>query len=279
MITISAFGDEIAPDLKTQIDVCEASGVKCIDVRGIDKVNVSQMPLEKVREYKRLMDGRGFSVPCIGSPLGKIRMDEDFAAHLELLKRTCEIAKAFGTDRIRVFSFYPSKGKKIAEERAGVMKRLEAMVKLAESAGVVLHHENERDIYGAKTEGVKDIFATIRSKALKGIFDPANFVAEGLRPFEQCWKAGLDALSDYFHIKDLVPGAETCVPAGEGQGQIPEILADLARRSGKNWTGHMTLEPHMSAAGRFSGFTGPQLFAKAAAALKRELDKAGLKHG
>lgn len=275
MITISAFGDEIAPDLKTQLDVCEASGVRAIDVRGIDKVNVSQMPLEKVREYKKQMDGRGFLMPCVGSPLGKIRMDEDFAAHLDLLKRTCEIAKAFGTDRIRVFSFYATQGAKIADERAAVMDRLAAMVKVAEGAGVVLYHENEHAIYGATPDGVKDIFATIRSKSLKGIFDPANFVVEGLRPFDQCWKAGLDALTDYFHIKDVVPGASTCVPAGEGHGQIPEILADLAKRK---WSGFMTLEPHMSTAGQFSGFTGPQLFAKAAAALQRQLTQAGLKY-
>jgi len=276
MITISAFGDEIAPDLKTQMAVCAASGVHCIDVRGIDNVNVSKMPLEKVREYKKQMDGAGFSVPCIGSPLGKIRMDEDFAAHLELLKRTCEIAKAFGAGSIRVFSFYAPKGRKIADERTGVMDRLAAMVKVAESAGVVLFHENERDIYGAAPDGIKDIFATIRSKALKSVFDPANFAFEGIRPFEQAWKAGLDTLTDYFHIKDMVKGAETCVPAGEGQGQIPEILADLAARTNKSWTGYMTLEPHMSRGGQFSGFTGPDLFAKAAAALQAQLRKAGL---
>ena len=275
MITISAFGDEIAPDLQTQMDVCEAAGVWCIDVRGIDKVNVSQMALDKVREYKRQLDGRGFGVPCIGSPLGKVRMDEDFAAHLDLLKRTIEIGKAFGTDRIRVFSFYASKGAKIEQERDAVMKRLEAMVKIAESAGAVLYHENERDIYGAKPAGVKDLFATVRSKALQGIFDPANFVAEGLRPLEDCWRAGLDALTDYFHIKDMVPGAATCVPAGQGHGQIPEIFADLARR---NWSGFMTLEPHMSSGGQFSGFTGPDLFAKAAAALQNELRKAGMEY-
>jgi sugar phosphate isomerase/epimerase len=275
MITLSAFGDEIAPDLKTQMDVCEANGVRCIDVRGIDKVNVSQMPLEKVREYKRQMDARGFAVPCIGSPLGKIRMDEDFAAHLDMLKRTIEIGRAFGTDRIRVFSFYASKGAKIEAERAAVMTRLEAMVKVAEPAGAVLLHENERDIYGAKPAGVKDIFATIRSKALKGIFDPANFVVEGVRPFDEGWRAGLDALTDYFHIKDVVPGASTCVPAGEGKGQIPELFADLARRK---WSGYMTLEPHMSAAGQFAGFTGPDLFAKAASALQAELRKAGMEY-
>jgi sugar phosphate isomerase/epimerase len=202
-------------------------------------------------------------------------MDEPFAAHLEILRRTIEIGQAFGTDRIRVFSFYLSKGAKIEQERSGVMNRLEAMVKAAEEGGAVLYHENERDIYGARPAGVRDLFATIRSKHFKGIFDPANFVAEGLRPFEECWKAGLDSLTDYFHIKDMVPGAPTCVPAGEGKGQIPELFADLA---GRKWSGFMTLEPHMSSGGQFSGFTGPELFAKAAAALQRELDKVGLKH-
>jgi sugar phosphate isomerase/epimerase len=273
MITISAFGDEIAPDLKTQMDVLEANGVRCIDVRGIDKVNVSQMPLAKVRQYKEQMDARGFSVPCIGSPLGKIRIDEDFSAHLDLLKRTCEIARAFGTDRIRVFSFYASSGAKIVDQRGEVMTRLAAMVQVAEEAGIVLYHENERAIYGAKPDGVKDIFAAIRSPSFLGIFDPANFVVEALRPYDECWRAGLDSLTHYFHIKDAIPGAATCVPAGEGKGQIPELLADLAKR---NWSGFMTLEPHMSAAGQFSGFTGPQLFAKAAAGLQAQLRKAGL---
>lgn len=273
MITISAFGDEIAPDLATQMDVCQAHGVRRIDVRAIDKVNVSKLTLAQVRQYRSQMDGRGFSVPCIGSPLGKIRMDEDFPAHLELLKHTCQVAHLFGTHRIRVFSFYASRGKRIAEQRAGVMERLAAMVRLAEQEDAVLLHENERDIYGASPEGVKDIFATIRGERLKGIFDPANFVAEGLRPFDQAWKAGLAELTDYFHIKDSRPGSPTCVPAGQGAGQIPELLADLKRRG---WSGVMTLEPHMASGGQFAGFTGPDLFAQAVAGLKRELDRAGL---
>jgi len=275
MITISAFGDEIAADLKTQMDVCEANGVRCIDVRAIDKVNVSHMSLADVREHRRQMDGRGFAVPCIGSPLGKIKMDDDFDAHLELLRHTCEVAKAFDTSLIRMFSFYASDGASIADQRDGVMERLEAMVKVAESADIVLLHENERGIYGAKPEGVRDIFATIRSKHLKGIFDPANFVAEGLRPYDEAWKAGLDELTEYFHIKDMVPGAETCVPAGQGAGQIPEIFADLKRR---NWSGYMTLEPHMAHGGQFAGFTGPELFAKAADGLKATLQQAGLEY-
>jgi sugar phosphate isomerase/epimerase len=273
MITISAFADEIGPDLSLQMDTCEAQGVTCIDVRAIDGVNVSSMTAEQVRGYKKQMDDRGFTVPCIGSTIGKIRIDEDFDAHLDLLRHSAAVAKAFGTDRIRVFSFYAAEGADIREQRDAVMQRLEAMVKVAEQTDVRLYHENEHAIYGGKPEGVKDIFATIRSPRLKGIFDPANFVTEGVKPYDEAWAQGLAELTDYFHIKDKAFGAKTCVPAGEGEGQFAEIFGDLKRRG---WGGTMTLEPHMAAAGQFSGFTGPDLFARAVAGLRRECQRAGL---
>jgi sugar phosphate isomerase/epimerase len=276
MITLSAFADEIDKDLTVQMDTCQANGVRCIDVRGIDGINVSNMTVEQVRQYKKRMDGRGFSVPCIGSPLGKIRMDEDFAAHLEVMKRCCDNAHAFGTKYVRVFSFYPPQGKNIADYRAGVMERLEAMVKLAEQRDVILLHENEKAIYGAKPDGVKDIFATIRSPRLLGIFDPANYIEEGIRPYTDGWKQGLDKLTFWFHIKDKASQHDpTCVPAGQGAGQIAEIFKEV-KASG--FSGIMTLEPHMKAAGQFAGFTGPGLFAQAVAGLKKLLDAAGLKY-
>jgi len=276
MITFSAFADEIGPDLNLQMDTCQAHGVRCIDVRAIDGVNVSKMTAAQARQYRQRLGDRGFTVPCIGSPIGKIRMDEDFPAHLELLKHCCDVAKAFGTERIRVFSFYPSRGANIADERPAVMDRMAAMVKVAEAAAITLFHENEKAIYGAKPAGVKDLFATIRSDRLKGIFDPANFVEEGVAPYDEGWRKGLDRLTHFFHIKDKRPGDRACVPAGRGAGQFDKLLADLKAR---NWSGYMTLEPHLSAAGQFDGFTGPQLFAEAVQGLRAVCDQAGLKYG
>ena len=270
MITISAFADEIDADLDVQMYICKKNGIKCIDVRGIDGRNVSSFTVAEAKEYRRRMEDGGFTVPCIGSPIGKIRMDEDFDAHLELLKNCCDVAGAFGTDRVRIFSFYASRGADIADEREAVMDRMRAMVAVAESAGVTLYHENESNIYGALPDGVKDLFATVRSPHLKGIFDPANFVVEGIRPYDEAWKAGLAELTDYFHIKDKRPQEKACCPAGQGAGQIEQIFADLKERA---WSGYMTLEPHMAVAGQFSGFTGPELFTKAVDGLKRLLDK------
>jgi len=265
MITISAFADEISPDLSAQMDVCEANGVKCIDVRGIDNTNVSKMTLDQVGRYKKQMDDRGFRVPCIGSPIGKVRLDEDFAAHLDLLKHCMEVARAFGTNLIRVFSFYPPEGKNIKDHRSEVMDRMAAMVRLAEQNDIILLHENESAIYGWDVEGVKDLFATVRSDHLRGVFDPANFVVEGLRPYDQAWQGGLGDLTFYLHIKDRKADENVFVPAGQGGGQFQEIFADLARRG---WSGTATLEPHLSQAGQFYGFTGPEGFGKAASALK-----------
>jgi sugar phosphate isomerase/epimerase len=275
MATFSAFADEIAADLKTQMDVCEANGVRCIDVRGIDDTNVSQFTVEKARQYKKQMDDRGFSVPCIGSPIGKIRIDEPFPPHLDLLKHCCELADAFGARYVRIFSFYPPEGGKIADHRQQVMDQMAAMVRAAEQANVVLLHENEGRIYGEKPDGVKDIFATIRSDHLQGIFDPANFVVAGIAPYDEAWTQGLAELTHYFHIKDKNPGEEACVPAGEGKGQVPEILADAEKRG---FDGYLTLEPHMMAAGQFSGFTGPDLFAKAVQGLRAVCDQVGMSY-
>lgn len=273
MIAFSAFADEIGEDLKVQMDTCEANGIKCIDVRAIDGVNVSAMTLEQARAYKKQMDDRGFTVPCIGSPIGKIRISDDFDAHLDLLRHCCGVAKTFGTDLIRMFSFYPTEGKEITEQRREVMDRMGAMLEVAEAADAVLMHENETRIYGARTDGVNDLFATFKSDHFKCIFDPANFVNEDQAPYDDCWTKGLAELTEYFHIKDKVRGAETCVPAGEGEGQFAEIFADLKAR---DWSGYMTLEPHLAAAGQFAGFTGPDLFAKAVAALKSICDRAGM---
>jgi len=253
--------------------VCESLGVRCIDVRAIDGINVSQFTVEQAREYKRQLDGRGFGVPCIGSPIGKVRIDEPFEPHLELLWRCFDVAGALGTDRVRIFSFYGPDGEDIMACRGPVMDRMAAMVRSAEAAEMTLMLENERGIYGATPEGMKDIFATVASDRLQGVFDPANYVVEGVAPYDQAWTQGLAELTHYFHIKDAIGGQDACVPAGQGQGQIAEILADA---KGSGFDGYLTLEPHLAAAGQFSGFTGPDLFAKAVRALRDVCDKVGM---
>ena len=79
MFTLSAFADEIDPDPQTQIDVLTACGVRHIEFRSILGTNVLALSDLQIEEFKSLLDRTGFRLSAIGSPVGKIRIDEPFA--------------------------------------------------------------------------------------------------------------------------------------------------------------------------------------------------------
>jgi sugar phosphate isomerase/epimerase len=112
---------------------------------------------------------------------------------------------------------------------------------------------------------------SINSPRLRSAFDFANFVLAGERPINN-WKP-LKPYTVHIHVKDAVMSDKKIVPAGQGDGDIAPILKD-AYDSG--YRGFLTLEPHLSVAGQFSGFTGPKLFKVAADALKDVCGKNGI---
>src|SRR6516162_7219704 len=115
MFTLSAFADEISPDPQEQIDVLSRCGVRHIELRSILKTNVLDLTDLQVSEFKSLLDRHGFKLSAIGSPIGKVRIDEPFEPHLQRFQRAIDLAKRFGTPNIRVFSYYPAEGATEAE--------------------------------------------------------------------------------------------------------------------------------------------------------------------
>src|SRR5882724_9896441 len=107
MFTLSAFADEIDPDPLKQIDVLKSCGVRHIEFRSILGINVLSLTDRQIQEFKALLDKHGFKLSAVGSPIGKIRIDEPFAPHLEKFQRAIQLAKLFGTPNIRIFSYYP----------------------------------------------------------------------------------------------------------------------------------------------------------------------------
>jgi sugar phosphate isomerase/epimerase len=79
----------------------------------------------------------------------------------------------------------------------------------------------------------------------------------------------------HFHIKDWKAGEQHGCVAGEGQGRIPEVMAEAVKM---NYDGFATLEPHLLGGGPTGGVTGPDLFPKAAEAFKKVLDSVGAKY-
>jgi sugar phosphate isomerase/epimerase len=274
MFTLSAFADEISPDPQQQIDVLTKCGVRYIELRSILKTNVLDLTDLQVRELKSLLDGKGFRLSAIGSPVGKVRIDQPFEPHLKRFERAVELCKVFGTPNIRVFSYYPPEGGDWNKTNGALQKevfdRLAEQTRRAEKAGVRLFHENEHRIYGDSPKRVAELFAVVDSPAFRAAYDAANYVFCGYDPWGG-WELTRDVTA-HLHIKDWVAGAEHGSLAGEGQGRIPDVIADAVARG---YDGFATMEPHLLGGGPTGGVTGPELFPKAVGAFKAILERAG----
>ena len=237
---ISAFADEHSPDLAGQIAALQSFGISYLELRFLDGKNIADLTLWEAKQAaERLRDG-GIRVSALGSPLGKINLADDFAAHLEKAKNVFEIAGIMDTDKIRMFSFYLHSGKSRAQCRSEVIDKLGTMLELADGFGVKLCHENEASIYGQTPEQCKDILDAFGGR-LRSVFDMGNFVLEGCKP----WPDGYELLKNYIeyvHIKDgLAAGA--IVPAGCGEAHIQQILHAFRDEFGKDVL--LTIEPHL----------------------------------
>ena len=261
-LRLSAFADEISPEIDDQVAVCRQVGVSHLELRSVGGVNVLDFGPALGGLVRSKLTDAGLGVVCIGSPIGKVRVDEPWEPHFDRFKVAVDAARFFGAPLIRLFSYYGPAGGTVAAHRDEVLRRFAAKVDYVRGAGVVLVHENERHIYGERGDACLDLLRTINSPVLRAAFDFANFVQAGDDAMG-CWLK-LAAYTVHIHVKDALADGTVVLPGG-GTGQLAGILG-MAYADG--YRGFLSLEPHLSAAGQFSGFSGPALFTAAADALK-----------
>ncbi|MBE6650017.1 MAG: sugar phosphate isomerase/epimerase [Ruminococcaceae bacterium] len=235
---ISAFADEYSPNFDTQLSALKENNIPAIEPRNVSGTNISSLDDNQLEEVSKKVKAAGIKVSSIGSPLGKIKIDDPMQPHLELTERTCKIAKALDCKNIRMFSFYMPKDEKKAH-RSEVLSRINAMLDIADSYGITLCHENEGGIYGEEPEMCFDLFEALGER-MKCVFDMGNFRLGTYDPWEAYTM--LKDKIEYFHIKDGTAKKEI-VPPGLGEGRIADILSDFAKTADRDV--YITLEPHL----------------------------------
>ena len=274
MIRLCAFADEAAVSLDGQIEALKKNGIEYVELRGVDGTNVSKLSEEEAEGYAKRLADAGIKVWSIGSPIGKIKLSGDIEGHMETLRHTCRLAKIFGTEKIRMFSFYEA-----YENEERVYELLRRMIEVADEEGVKLYHENEKAIFGDTAERVIKIMENV--EGLYYVYDPANFLEVG----EDSRKTldDLHASTDYFHIKDVIAETHQLVPAGYGDGRIGELVARIKDDK------VLSIEPHLKVFEGYSDFDATEMnnkfhygsnaeaFDAAVAAIKNVLVEQGYK--
>lgn len=274
MWTLSGFVDEISTDFETQCSVAAGLGLKYVEVRSAWGVNILDLDEAQLATVQETLGRHGLKVSSIGSPIGKIRVDEPFPPHLERMRHAAEVAKTLGAPYIRLFSFFIPKGDDPKDHRDEVLFRMRAIAEVGEAAGVVLVHENEKEIYGDTPERCLDIIESVGSPHLRVAWDPANFVQVGVRPFTEGY-AALRPHLEYMQVKDARAADGSVTVAGDGDGQLVETIRAL-REDG--FDGFFSLEPHLGDVHALGGFSGPELFTRAHTAFTGLLKTEGIQY-
>ncbi|MDW2799455.1 sugar phosphate isomerase/epimerase family protein [Clostridium boliviensis] len=246
-IKLSGFADEIDTNLDIQMNVLKKLGMSYVEMRGVDGKGLVEHTINEAKEIKARLTDNGIFLSSVGSPIGKIKITDEFAPHMELFKHTVEIAHVMDTPNIRMFSFFMPENESYAPYKNQVMDQLGQFVDYAKANKVILLHENEKDIYGDMADRCLEIMKEFYGDHFQAVFDFANFV--------QCKQDTMEAYEmlkpyiSYVHIKDALWSDASVVPAGMGDGNVEKILRKL-KDSG--YQGFLSLEPHLS---DFAGFS------------------------
>jgi Xylose isomerase-like TIM barrel. len=314
-VILSGFADEAANN-KTAIEqfaVFAALGLQYYSIRFInlgDGVkNVMKLNRSDIQKIRQLQDEYGLNVSAIGSPIGKIKLEDTddgtaniyvpFETYLENdVNIACELAHSFETKLIRGFSFYHPKGENPSDYIAAAADRIGKITETCHRHDLTFGLEVEANLVGQTGEILAEIYKQVNHPALTLIFDGANIVTQGygfddVRQQYEAMKPGLG----WFHVKDYVspnPDAKDghvnedllagFVPSGEGVSAYEECFRDFAaicpqveaRLQQRGIPGvFVDLEPHLKGGGQFGGFSGPDGMGVALRALCRILDTVG----
>ena len=82
---LSAFSDEYSEDFDRQLEMLSEQNIKYIEPRFLLSKNVSALTENEAKMVRKRLNAYGIGVSAIGSPLGKIKLTEDFNSHIEVL--------------------------------------------------------------------------------------------------------------------------------------------------------------------------------------------------
>jgi len=251
--------DEVAPNLEQALRFMVSYSIPYGELRTLWQKNIITLTLGEMHRARQLIRKHGVKVAAIDSPLFKYDLPEMpaplpsqkrdlFGADYtdkdtdDLLQRCFNLARFFGTSRIRVFSYF-----RVAQPEKAyplVRERLAKAAVLAARQGMILMVENENVCNIGTSKELGRLVRDINSPHLRGNWDPANAAVLGEIPYPDGYRE-VRGLFAHMHIKDLRMDPQTgqAIWARVGDGIVDyRGLLKAVREDG--FDGVISLETH-----------------------------------
>ena len=257
MSKLGIITDELTQDFEKALDFISSQSLAYCEVRDLWQKNVVKLSQEELARAKQLIERHRLKVSEIASPIFKYHLPEMPSPHANLsdtfmapdltdketeslLRGVFNLARFFGTSKVRVFSYWRVKEPEKAFPY--VRDRLANAAALAAQNKITILLENEHDCNVGTGKELGRMLREINSPYLRGMWDPCNAVRLGEVPYPDGYRQ-VRGLFPHVHIKDVkkdpATGKLQYVPVGEGmidfRGQLKALRDD-------GYDGTMSLE-------------------------------------
>jgi L-ribulose-5-phosphate 3-epimerase len=286
---LSVITDEITQDFGHALEVAAKEfGVGFVELRGLWKKNIVSLDEKEVAEAKKLLAQYDLKVTDIASPLFKVDWPGapiskyspkgssygasfSFTQQHEVLERAAAMAKAFGTNKVRLFDFWRLEDDK--PYREAMDAKLREIAEKAAKKDVVLILENEYECNTATGPEAARTLSAVKNKNFFLNWDPANAAKLGDKAFPEGYALLPKERIGHMHLKDVKRTADggydwECMGRGiiDYEAQFRAMLRD-------GYRGTMSLETHWNGAGNMEessrqSMAGAKTLLRKAGALK-----------
>jgi len=241
--------DEIDDDVLTAASFLQRYNLHWAEVRNIwGPYNTSQ-PMEKIREANRILDEHGIKVSIEGTGFFKIPLPPEtpegqkiLDKQWELLNTAMERAKAFGTDKIRTFTFMLARGEQKSDR---AYSRIWELTREAarRAKGFRLAVENIGGGHVSTGAEAALLFKNVKENNIGLTWDPNNAGESGEQSFPDGYRKLDPARIFHVHLRDYKHVDGKVVWAKVGDGEFDNLgLIRAMREDGYKET--FTLETH-----------------------------------
>jgi L-ribulose-5-phosphate 3-epimerase len=248
-IKLGILTDEIDDDVLTAARFLGQYNLKWAEIRNIWSKYNTEQPIEKVREARGILDEHGIKISVEGTgffkvplppetPEGQMKLDDQWA----LLDRSMERAKAFGTDKIRIFTFMLSPGETPSETR---YSRIYELTREAarRAKGFRLAIENIGGGYVWSGAQAGELLKHVKEDNIGMTWDPNNAAESGEQSFPDGYRKLDPARIFHVHVRDFKHQDGKVVWTAVGAGEFDNI-GHIRALIKDGYKGTFTLETH-----------------------------------
>ncbi|HXJ91295.1 MAG TPA: sugar phosphate isomerase/epimerase family protein [Terriglobia bacterium] len=256
---LGAISDGFSSDFEQALQIMKGYGLSWVEIRAVwGKYNTEATPQE-VSRIKSLLDQYGFKCSVVDSALYKCTLPGTkpasqegepypYPGQMDLLKRASDRAHAWGTDKVRGFTFW-----RVAEPEkifSQISEELGKAAEVAKGQGVRLVIENEESCNGGTGRELATILRMTPAPNLGYNWDVGNGYTHG----EVSYPDGYDLLDKsriwHMHLKGMTcdTGLKNCRETFADQGQI-DLAGQFRALLRDHYEGTMSLECEFEAPG------------------------------